>query len=120
MSSRPPPPPPPVGLPAVGLPAVGTIQQPPCPSLRSMITFRAPAGAMIAPLSKYRDILRAVRLRWLLRLYPAGWRDRYEREVSVVLDQHDCSAGTVLHLAAGARDAPSAPAPPASAPVRPA
>jgi len=59
-----------------------------------------------------------VRLRWLLRLYPAGWRDRYEREVSAVLDQHDCSAGTFLDLAAGALDARFALAPPGSAPIR--
>lgn len=44
-------------------------------------------------------------MRWLLRLYPAEWRERYEDEMLAVLEQHDITGATVLDLLIGAIDA---------------
>lgn len=44
-------------------------------------------------------------MRWLLRLYPRDWRDRYEEEMLEVLEQHKITPATVLDLLLGALDA---------------
>lgn len=44
-------------------------------------------------------------MRWLLRLYPRSWRDRYEEEMLAVLDDHKITAATVVDLVMGAIDA---------------
>ena len=44
-------------------------------------------------------------MKWLLRLYPARWRQRYGEEFSVVLASQRVSPGLVLDVLAGAVDA---------------
>jgi hypothetical protein len=44
-------------------------------------------------------------MRWLLRLYPAAWRERYGEEFSEVLAGQRASIGLVLDVIAGAIDA---------------
>jgi len=43
--------------------------------------------------------------KWILRLYPRSWRERYEEEVAAVLDQHGCPPRTLVNLVLGALDA---------------
>lgn len=40
-------------------------------------------------------------MRWLLRLYPRIWRDRYEEEVLAVLEAHKVTPTTVFDLLVG-------------------
>ncbi len=42
---------------------------------------------------------------WVLRLYPPAWRERYEAEMSALLEQHAFTSWTVLDLFIGAVDA---------------
>jgi len=44
-------------------------------------------------------------MRWLLRLYPAAWRERYGEEFGAVLDSQHASVGLVLDVISGAIDA---------------
>ncbi len=44
-------------------------------------------------------------MRWLLRLYPRGWRERYEDEMLAVLEEHPVTPATVFDLLVGAFDA---------------
>ena len=44
-------------------------------------------------------------MNWLLRLYPARWRERYGEEFSAVLASQQASVGVVLDVVAGAIDA---------------
>jgi hypothetical protein len=44
-------------------------------------------------------------MRWLLRLYPAAWRERYGEEFSAVLASQRASVGLVLDVIGGAIDA---------------
>lgn len=42
---------------------------------------------------------------WLLRLYPAPWRDRYGDELAILLDTRPLTVAVALDLARGAADA---------------
>ena len=42
---------------------------------------------------------------WILRLYPPGWRERYEAEMAALLEEHHISWWTILDLLLGALDA---------------
>lgn len=42
---------------------------------------------------------------WILRLYPRAWRQRYEQEMLVLLEEHDITFFTGLDLLLGALDA---------------
>jgi drug/metabolite transporter (DMT)-like permease len=44
-------------------------------------------------------------MNWLLRLYPARWRERYAEEFGVVLTSQRASVGLILDVLAGAVDA---------------
>ncbi|WP_067621616.1 hypothetical protein [Alicyclobacillus acidiphilus] len=44
-------------------------------------------------------------MRWLLRLYPRQWRERYEEEMLAVLEEHQVSPATFIDLLMGALDA---------------
>lgn len=44
-------------------------------------------------------------MRWVLRLYPRGWRDRYEDEMLALLEDHKITPLTVIDLLLGAADA---------------
>ena len=44
-------------------------------------------------------------MRWLLRLYPAPWRERYGEEFGAVLDSQRASLGMVFDVWGGAIDA---------------
>jgi hypothetical protein len=44
-------------------------------------------------------------MNWLLRLYPAPWRERYAEEFGAVLASQPASVGLVLDVLAGAIDA---------------
>ncbi len=44
-------------------------------------------------------------MRWLLRLYPRAWRERYEGEMLAILEQHRITPATVVDLLIGALDA---------------
>jgi len=44
-------------------------------------------------------------MRWLLWLYPAGWRERYGAEVELLLEEGPASVRQVLDLVRGAIDA---------------
>lgn len=44
-------------------------------------------------------------MRWLLRLYPAAWRERYGEEFGAVLASQRASVGLVLDVIGGAIDA---------------
>lgn len=44
-------------------------------------------------------------MRWLLRLYPRAWRDRYEEEMLAVLEDHKVTLSTIFDLVIGAIDA---------------
>jgi hypothetical protein len=44
-------------------------------------------------------------MKWLLRLYPAAWRERYGEEFGAVLASQRASLGLVLDVIAGAIDA---------------
>ena len=48
--------------------------------------------------------------RWLLRLYPRRWRERYEVEVQALLEEHEIRLRTVVDLLIGALDARLDPA----------
>jgi hypothetical protein len=48
-------------------------------------------------------------MRWLLRLYPAAWRERYGEEFAAVLASQRVSVGLVLDVIGGAIDAHSYP-----------
>jgi hypothetical protein len=41
---------------------------------------------------------------WMLRLYPQAWRDRYEEEMTALLEQHDVTLATQFDLLLGALD----------------
>lgn len=43
--------------------------------------------------------------RWLVRLYPRGWRERYEEEFLAMLEQRPMSLLDMLDVALGAVDA---------------
>jgi hypothetical protein len=45
-------------------------------------------------------------MRWLVRLYPRGWRERYEEEFLAMLEQRPMSPVDALDVALGALDAP--------------
>lgn len=47
---------------------------------------------------------------WLLRLYPRRWRERYEAEVSGLLEEHEVRLATLIDLLAGSLDARLDPA----------
>lgn len=42
---------------------------------------------------------------WLLRLYPAGWRERYEGELATLLEARPLTVGVAVDLVRGALDA---------------
>ena len=42
---------------------------------------------------------------WILRLYPQGWRQRYEEEMVALLEQHTVTPATIFDLLLGALDA---------------
>ena len=42
---------------------------------------------------------------WLLRLYPRAWRQRYEKEMMMLLERHRISVATIADLLLGALDA---------------
>jgi hypothetical protein len=44
---------------------------------------------------------RRLDLRWMLRVYPRPWRDRYEDEVGALLEQRGGTAATVVDLLLG-------------------
>jgi len=44
-------------------------------------------------------------MRWLLKLYPHVWRERYEDEILTVLEEHKITIATVFDLLLGAFDA---------------
>lgn len=44
-------------------------------------------------------------MRWLVRLYPRAWRERYEDEFSALLDECGASPGVILDVILGALDA---------------
>jgi len=44
-------------------------------------------------------------MNWLLRLYPAGWRERYGEEFAAVLARQRASPGLILDVLSGAIDA---------------
>ena len=44
-------------------------------------------------------------IKWLVRLYPRGWRERYEEEFVALLEQRPTSLVDVLDIALGALDA---------------
>ncbi|MBX6353918.1 MAG: hypothetical protein IRZ10_11375 [Thermoflavifilum sp.] len=44
-------------------------------------------------------------MRWLLRLYPRRWRERYEDEMLALLEQHTVTPATIADLLLGALDA---------------
>ncbi len=44
-------------------------------------------------------------MRWLLRLYPRAWRDRYEDEFAVLLEERPLSLPIVVDVLRGAVDA---------------
>jgi hypothetical protein len=47
--------------------------------------------------------------RWLVRLYPRAWRERYGAEMSAMLEQMPLTPAAVIDLVAGAIDARVAP-----------
>jgi hypothetical protein len=47
--------------------------------------------------------------RWLVRLYPGAWRERYGAEMAVMLEQIRLTPAAILDLVAGAIDARVAP-----------
>ncbi|MGZ3583431.1 MAG: hypothetical protein ACXWP6_12045 [Ktedonobacterales bacterium] len=47
---------------------------------------------------------------WLLRLYPRRWRERYEAEMSWLLEEHEVRLTTLVDLLAGSLDARLDPA----------
>ncbi len=61
------------------------------------------------PTEKFAASDRPTRLtgwaRYLLRLYPAAWRDRYRIEVAELLGQHSVTLWTLLDILSGAVDA---------------
>lgn len=44
-------------------------------------------------------------MRWLLKLYPPGWRRRYEDEMAVLLEEQRAGGRTAWDLVRGAADA---------------
>ena len=46
-----------------------------------------------------------MRVKWLLRLYPSAWRQRYQEEMQALLELHTITAATALDLLFGALDA---------------
>jgi len=42
---------------------------------------------------------------WIIRLYPRGWRQRYEEEMIALLEQHTVTTATIFDLLLGALDA---------------
>ena len=42
---------------------------------------------------------------WILRCYPARWRERYQEEILALLEQHTITSKTILDLLLGALDA---------------
>ena len=47
--------------------------------------------------------------RWLVRLYPRAWRERYGEEMSAMLEQMRLTPAAIIDLVAGAIDARVAP-----------
>jgi len=37
-------------------------------------------------------------MRWLLRLYPRAWRERYEEEMLAVLEEHKMTVATQTYI----------------------
>ncbi len=48
-------------------------------------------------------------MRWLLRLYPAAWRERYEEEFCALLDECPSNLSVIVDLLLGALDAHLSP-----------
>jgi ATP-dependent Clp protease ATP-binding subunit ClpC len=46
-----------------------------------------------------------MQVKWLLRLYPSAWRQRYQEEMQALLELHTITAATALDLLFGALDA---------------
>ena len=46
-----------------------------------------------------------MRVKWILRLYPSAWRQRYQEEMQALLELHTITAATALDLLFGALDA---------------
>ena len=46
-----------------------------------------------------------MRVKWLLRLYPSAWRQRYQEEMQALLELHTITAATALDLLFGALNA---------------
>jgi len=44
-------------------------------------------------------------MRWLLKLYPPAWRERYEAEMAALLDEQRAGTRTIVDLIRGAADA---------------
>jgi hypothetical protein len=44
-------------------------------------------------------------MRWLLKLYPPAWRERYEAEMAALLDEQRAGRRSVIDLLRGAADA---------------
>jgi len=44
-------------------------------------------------------------MRWLLKLYPPAWRERYEEEMAALLDEQKAGKRSVVDLVRGAADA---------------
>jgi hypothetical protein len=55
--------------------------------------------------------VRQVSGRWLVRLYPRAWRERYGAEMSAMLEEVPLTLASILDLVAGAIDARLAPHP---------
>ena len=47
----------------------------------------------------------SAKTRWLVRLYPRAWRERYEEEFVAMLEQRSTSLADVLDIVFGALDA---------------
>lgn len=68
-----------------------------------LLAVRQREGAPSA-LCRGKEILMRLVI-WILRLYPPGWRERYEAEMVALLEQYDVTFWTVLDLLIGALDA---------------
>lgn len=44
-------------------------------------------------------------MKWLIRLYPAAWRQRYGEEFALALGEHRASPGMIIDVVGGAVDA---------------
>src|SRR5579885_3392735 len=62
------------------------------------------ASTMSSPPGPQASRLRTL-IRWLLRLYPRAWRERYADEITLVLAAHRVTLWTALDMLLGALDA---------------